>query len=132
MSMPQYTGGKSCPFGANRRLPGLLARRFGWLTNSIKALMPGLSVDSSPADGRRRRMTPVRCALVGLGMMGIEHAEILASSAAAELVVCCDLDDAARARVPDGAAFTTSLDEALDAPGLEAVFIATPQSHHLA
>ena len=77
-------------------------------------------------------MSPVRCALIGVGMMGSEHAEILGASAAAELLVCCDVDEGVRGRVPGGTAFTTSLDEALDTPGLEAVFVATPQAHHLA
>ncbi len=74
---------------------------------------------------------PVRCAVVGVGMMGTEHAEILAASPAADLVVCCDIDEGARARVPPGIRFTASLDETMDTSGLEAVFIATPQRHHL-
>jgi len=74
--------------------------------------------------------TAVRCALVGIGAMGREHAAILGASPAAELVVCCDTDSDLAARIPSGAAFTTSMAEALDFPGLEAVFIATPQSHH--
>ena len=62
--------------------------------------------------------------------MGRAHAEILAASPAAELVVCCDTDPATAARVPAGAAFTTSMVEALASPLLEAAFVATPQSHH--
>jgi predicted dehydrogenase len=65
-------------------------------------------------------------------MMGTKHAEILAASALTELLVCCDIDGTAAGRVPRGAAFTTDLDEALDRPGVEAVFIATPQQHHRA
>ena len=75
-------------------------------------------------------MKPVRCALIGVGMMGTEHAEILATSPAAELVVCCDVDEGARGRTPTGTRFTTSIDDALGEPDLEAVFIATPQGHH--
>jgi predicted dehydrogenase len=63
--------------------------------------------------------------------MGREHASILSSSAAADLAVCCDTNIDAAAAVPPGCAFTTSLDEALDVPGLEAAFIATPPSNHL-
>jgi predicted dehydrogenase len=63
--------------------------------------------------------------------MGRQHAAILASSSAAELIVCCDADPARADQVPTTAVFTTDLDEALDTPGLEAVFIATPPEHHL-
>ena len=72
----------------------------------------------------------VRCALVGVGVMGREHAAILATSMLADLAVCVDVDPAARERTPPGVAFTTSLDEALATPGLEALFIATPQPFH--
>ena len=73
---------------------------------------------------------PVRCALVGVGVMGRQHAGILATSMLADLAVCCDVDAAAADRTPPGVAFTTSLDEALATPGLEALFIATPQPFH--
>ena len=73
---------------------------------------------------------PVRCALVGVGVMGREHAEILATSLLADLAVCVDVDPRAAERVPAGVRFTTSLDEALATPGLEALFIATPQPFH--
>ncbi len=74
---------------------------------------------------------PVRCALIGVGMMGTEHAAILAASPSAELVVACDTDPGAAVRLPAGVRLTADLDDALDTPGLEAVVIATPQSHHL-
>ena len=73
---------------------------------------------------------PVRCALVGIGVMGSEHAAILATSLLADLAVCVDVNPAARERTPPGVGFTTSLDEALATPGLEALFIATPQPFH--
>lgn len=73
----------------------------------------------------------VRCALVGVGMMGTEHAAILGASPSAHLVVACDTDPAAVARLPAGVRLTADLDDALDTTGLEAVIIATPQSHHL-
>jgi predicted dehydrogenase len=72
----------------------------------------------------------VRCALVGVGVMGSEHAAILASSALADLAVCCDIDPAAAGRAPAGVPFTTSFEEALETSGLEALFIATPQPFH--
>jgi len=75
-------------------------------------------------------MKPVRCAVVGIGMMGADHAAILATSLAAELVVCCDIDPAAAGRAPAGVPFTTDFEAALATPGLEAMFIATPQAFH--
>jgi predicted dehydrogenase len=63
-------------------------------------------------------------------MMGAQHAATLATMPGAELLVCCDLDPLAVERLPHGIAFTTVLDRALATPGLDAVVIATPQSHH--
>lgn len=77
-------------------------------------------------------MTAVRCALIGVGLMGSDHAAILGASAAAELAVACDIDPAAAERLPPGTTFSTDLEVALDTPGLEAVVIATPPGHHLA
>jgi predicted dehydrogenase len=64
--------------------------------------------------------------------MGREHAAILAASPAAELSVCCDIDPEAERHVPSGTRFTTSIDDALSEPELEAVFVATPPGHHRA
>jgi UDP-N-acetylglucosamine 3-dehydrogenase len=75
-------------------------------------------------------MKPVRCAVVGLGMIGQEHAAVLASSPLAELLACCDLDPGAAARAPAGVPVTADLGELLDLPELEAVFICTPQETH--
>lgn len=74
----------------------------------------------------------VRCAVIGVGMMGSEHAAILARSPAAELVVACDTNPGAAAAVPPGVRLVADLEAALDTPGLEAVIIATPQSNHRA
>src|SRR5580704_3211765 len=78
-------------------------------------------------DGWVSAMKPVRCAVVGLGMIGQEHAAVLASSPLAELLACCDLDSGAAARAPAGVPVTADLGELLDLPELEAVFICTPQ-----
>jgi predicted dehydrogenase len=75
---------------------------------------------------------PVRCAVVGLGLIGTEHAAALSASPAAELVVCCDVDERAGGRIPAGVAFSTDLGEALSYPGLEAVFVCTPEFAHRA
>ena len=76
-------------------------------------------------------MQTVRCALVGHGMIGREHARILAANPMADLVVVCDTDPAAGAGLPVGTRFTTDLDDALDTEALEAVWVCTPQHVHL-
>jgi predicted dehydrogenase len=76
-------------------------------------------------------MQPVRCALVGHGMIGREHAKILAANPMADLSVICDTDPEAASGVPEGARFTVDLDDALDTDGLEAVWVCTPQQVHL-
>ena len=73
---------------------------------------------------------PVKVALVGVGVMGRDHARILATSAAADLAWCVDTDEAALERTPPGIPFTTDLERALDTPGLEALFVVTPQRFH--
>jgi len=75
-------------------------------------------------------MNPVRCAVVGVGMIGTEHAAILAASAEADLVACCDTDPARQNAVPAGVGFATDVAATLDLPGLEAVFVCTPQHLH--
>lgn len=75
-------------------------------------------------------MDRVGCAVIGLGTIGREHAAILGASSAADLLCCCDLEPSAQERVPSGVAFTPDPSEALSAPGLEAVFVCTPESAH--
>jgi predicted dehydrogenase len=75
-------------------------------------------------------MKPVRCAVVGLGMIGHEHARVLAGSPLADLLACCDLDPGTASRAPAGVPVTSDLDELLDTPQLEAVFVCTPQETH--
>jgi myo-inositol 2-dehydrogenase/D-chiro-inositol 1-dehydrogenase len=75
---------------------------------------------------------PVVCAVIGVGMIGREHAKILAALPEFELVACCDTDAAARDGVPDGVAFHTDLEALLDTDGLEAVFVCVPQHLHRA
>ena len=62
--------------------------------------------------------------------MGRDHARILATSAAADLVGCFDVDPAAAERVPPGIPFSTELEPLLDTPGLEALFVVSPQRFH--
>jgi predicted dehydrogenase len=90
---------------------------------SVGVAPPGLSGATGP---------PIRCAIVGVGMMGREHAAILAASSAAELVVACDIDPDAAGRLPAGVRLVGDLETTLETPGLEAVVIATPPEHHRA
>ena len=76
-------------------------------------------------------MKPIRCALVGHGMIGREHARIIAAHPAADLVVVCDSDPGAGTTVPEGTVFTTDLADALDMDDLEALWVCAPQQVHL-
>lgn len=71
-----------------------------------------------------------KCAVVGLGNMGAQHASVLARLPHVELAVCCDISADSQRRCPDGTRFTTSIADALDEPGLRGVVIATPEDHH--
>jgi UDP-N-acetylglucosamine 3-dehydrogenase len=75
-------------------------------------------------------LPPVRCAVIGLGMIGGPHAAVLAGSPLADLLGCGDLDPLAAGRAPDGVPFTSDPDELLENPQLEAVFVCTPQETH--
>jgi predicted dehydrogenase len=75
-------------------------------------------------------MKPVRCAVIGLGMIGREHAAVLAGSPLADLLACCDIDPSAAAGAPAGVSVTQDLRDLLDLPELEAVFVCTPQDTH--
>jgi len=63
-------------------------------------------------------------------MIGTEHAAILGAVAEADLLVCCDVDPARQDSIPKGVAFESDLEAALATPGLEAVFVCTPQHLH--
>src|SRR3984893_9198557 len=75
-------------------------------------------------------MIPVRCAVIGIGMIGTEHAAILAACAEAERAACCDPYPALQDSIPPGFAFHTDLGATLEVAGLEAVFVCTPQHLH--
>jgi predicted dehydrogenase len=75
------------------------------------------------------RQHPLRCAVVGLGLIGREHVAALATARDAELVLGIDADPSAAARLPAGAAFATGLD-ALAEGRPDAVIVATPEPAH--
>ena len=74
-------------------------------------------------------MHRTRCAVVGVGMIGAEHAAILAALPDAELVGCADLDESRRSAAPVGVPFTTDVDALLAEP-LDAVVVCVPQHVH--
>lgn len=76
--------------------------------------------------------TPLRGAVVGLGVMGNHHARVLNGLPGAELVAAVDLDDARRAAAAEALPHTAvhaTLDEALAAHDLDFVGIAVPVQH---
>lgn len=76
-------------------------------------------------------MEPVRCAVVGVGMMGSVHVQVLDAVPEAELVACCDLDPDVESRLPTGVSFFADLNRLLATRKVEAVFVCTPQEQHL-
>jgi predicted dehydrogenase len=72
---------------------------------------------------------PLRCAVVGLGLIGRVHVNALQAAANASLVLCVDADPAAARACPSGVRFATSLDALADAQ-VEAVIVATPEPVH--
>lgn len=75
-------------------------------------------------------MEPVRCAVVGLGMIGSVHASVLHEHPIADLAACCDLDPKTYKAVPEGVRILDSAERLFDEVELEAVFVCTPQAHH--
>ena len=78
--------------------------------------------------------TRLRVAVIGAGYWGPNLARNFRSSPDWELAVICDLDEARAQRVADsvgGVPVSTSLDEVLADPSIDAVAIATPaRTHH--
>lgn len=80
----------------------------------------------------QRSVEPVRVGVVGLGLMGREHARVLAASPWADLVGCVDPRAEARAAAPEGVRVFSDYPALFGSAGLEAVFVATPEDHHRA
>ncbi len=76
-------------------------------------------------------MRPVNCAVIGVGMMGTSHVQVLDALPEARLIACCDTDPAVAERLPPGVALVSDVETLLDLDQLEAVFVCTPQEHHL-
>ena len=76
-------------------------------------------------------MEPVRCGVVGVGMMGSVHVQVLDALPEADLVSCCDLDPGVADSLPSVVSFFDDLDGMLESQELEAVFVCTPQDQHL-
>lgn len=77
-------------------------------------------------------MTNVGCGLVGYGMIGREHARILTAMPMANLLAVCDTNPKVEEEIPTGPVFSTDLEQMLGTPGLEAVWVCTPQHLHRA
>lgn len=87
------------------------------------------------AAGRRKGhgVDKVRIGIAGLGRFGRLHAATLAGIPGVEIAGVCDPDETARSVVAGrhpGARAYASLDEMLDAGGLDAVFLVTPEQLH--
>ena len=81
-----------------------------------------------PVDSGRR---PVGWALVGCGWVARDFAvPALRRAAGSRLVVACDRDPRALRALPHGVPTTTDLAEALAMPGVDAVYVATPNDAH--
>jgi predicted dehydrogenase len=75
----------------------------------------------------------VRVAVVGAGAWGINHVRAMSRAKEAELVMVCDASEAARMRaagVAPKARIGHDLAEALSAPDVDAVVLATPAKDH--
>lgn len=71
----------------------------------------------------------LRVAVLGLGWMGSIRAQILHEMPRVDLVFCCDPNESAVQRVPQGVGFATDFDEVLSA-GIDALVVATPDGLH--
>ena len=78
-------------------------------------------------------MKPVSLAVVGAGVMGRRHAELIAANGACSLVGICDVD-AGRGALADelNVPFYGDLDEMLEREGPEGAVISTPNGDHAA
>jgi predicted dehydrogenase len=75
----------------------------------------------------------VRVAVVGAGAWGINHVRAMSRARDAELVLVCDSSEAARTRaagIAPEARLGQDLGDALSAPDVEAVVLATPAKDH--
>ena len=81
----------------------------------------------------RRHQHRIRVAIVGLGYWGPNLLRVLSDFSGADVAMICDVDtDRLRrfARRHPSVSTTTSFDDVLDDPDIEAVFIVTPISTH--
>src|SRR5262249_22491802 len=86
-----------------------------------------------PAAARGRGDAMIRVAVVGAGAWGINHVRAFARTKGAELVLVCDPSEASRERargLAPRARTAPSLEDALSAPDVDAVVLATPAVQH--
>ena len=94
---------------------------------------PGILLAARSGGGADEEVSvkPVHCAVVGVGMMGMSHVQVLDALPEARLVVCCDIDPGAADRLPSRIPLVTDLEMLLEIGELEAVLVCTPQEQHL-
>jgi UDP-N-acetyl-2-amino-2-deoxyglucuronate dehydrogenase len=89
---------------------------------------------SELANDPAAQRAPVRFAVVGCGVIGALHADVLAAGPDTEVSVLVDVDAAAAeavaARLGAGTPVTTSLDEALARDDVDAVAVCVPSGAH--
>ncbi len=87
-----------------------------------------------PTTANQEPAPPLHWGIVGCGWVARDYvAPAIAASANGRLLALCDLDERALAAVQPheaGLRRTTSLDEFIQTPGLQAVYVATPNAHH--
>lgn len=86
----------------------------------------------SPQVAVRELTRPLGMAVVGCGDIGAQNADAVVQAPGTKLVSCCDLDAELARGLADrlGAASTTSLEDLLVDPGVDAVLVATPHDTH--
>lgn len=75
-------------------------------------------------------LEPLRCAVIGLGSIGRDHAAILDALPETELVAGCDVDSARRDALAVGVPFVGEVEAVLERDDVEAVWVCTPQHLH--
>lgn len=76
-------------------------------------------------------MEPVRLAVIGAGLIGRRHTELIAAQSACSLVGICDVDPNRRSIADDlNAPFYADIEELLERERPHGAIIATPNGHH--
>ena len=90
-----------------------------------------LDIVRDDMDTRSSQVEPVRLAVIGVGLIGAKHAQLVRAHAMCSLVGICDVDPGRKA-VADalGAPFYGSAEELIEREQPSGAIIATPNAHH--